>query len=43
MKLTMMVIGLFVMIGIFLFLWYHIERMQDELEQINRLEHKDDT
>lgn len=43
MKLTMMVIGLFVMIGIFLFLWYHIERMQDELEQINRLEHRDDT
>lgn len=43
MKLSMIVIGLFVMIGIFLFLWYHIERMQDELEQLNRLEHKDDT
>jgi len=37
-----MVAGLFVMIGLFLFVWYNIERMQDELEHIDRLEHKDD-
>ena len=43
MKLGIMVLGLFIMVGLFLFVWYHIERMQDELEQIDRIEHKDDT
>ena len=42
MKLGIMVLGLFIMVGLFLFVWYHIERMQDELEQIDRIEHKDD-
>ena len=32
MKLGMIVIGLFVMIAMFLFVWYNIEKMQDELE-----------
>jgi hypothetical protein len=43
MKLGIIVLGLFVLIGLFLFVWYHIERMQDELEQINHLDHKDQT
>jgi hypothetical protein len=38
MKLGIIVTGLFVMIGLFLF---HVERMQDELEQLDRLDHKD--
>ena len=42
MKLGIMVLGLFIMVSLFLFVWYHIERMQDELEQIDRIEHKDD-
>jgi hypothetical protein len=41
MKLGIIVTGLFVMIGLFLFVWYHVERMQDELEQLDRLDHKD--
>ncbi len=41
MKLAIMVLGMFVLIGLFLFVWYHIERMQDELENIDALEHKD--
>jgi flagellar biogenesis protein FliO len=32
MKVGMIVIGLFVMIAFFLFVWYNIEKMQDELE-----------
>lgn len=39
MKLAIMVLGMFVLIGLFLFVWYHIERMQDELENIDALEH----
>lgn len=42
MKLGMIITGLFAMIGLFLFLWYHIERMQDELERIDHMEYKDD-
>lgn len=42
MKLGIMVLGLFIMIGLFLFVWYHVERMQDELEQIDRMQKKDE-
>jgi flagellar biogenesis protein FliO len=30
-----MVLGLFVLIGMFLFLWYHIERTAKEVEHLN--------
>lgn len=38
MKLGLIVISLFLLIGIFLFVWYHIECMQDELEQLNSMD-----
>lgn len=41
MKLGLIVIGLFIVIGMFLLVWYNIERMQDELEHIDQFKNKD--
>ncbi len=43
MKLAMLILGLFFLLGLFLFIWYHVERMQDELEQLNRSQHQDES
>ena len=34
MKLATMVMGLFLLIGLFLFIWYHIERTAKKLERL---------
>lgn len=43
MKLLLIIAGIFILILFFLYIWYHIEIMQDELLQIDKVQHKDDT